>query len=191
MHNSASRCPRCLRQMPQPVLCGSCSRRPPHFDGVISAFRYQSPLVARIHDIKFLKQFELIEAAGFCLVREIQKSDSRAEVVIPVPLHSDRLRQRGFDQATELARIVVRNIPSLRLCHALQRHRPTAPQTTVSYDQRRNNVKAAFRTKQDIRGRHVALLDDVMTTGATCNEAARCLKRAGARTVEVWVLARA
>lgn len=191
MRHQLSTCPRCQQQMPTPVLCGGCISRPPHFDKVIAAFRYQPPLVARIHEIKYSHRFELIEAAGICLARHINSHGSRAKLVIPVPLHSDRLRERGFDQATELARVVARELQLPSRCRALQRHRPTAPQTTVSPAQRSDNVRSAFRSQQSLAGRHVALVDDVMTTGATCNEAAKCLKQAGANGVEVWVLARA
>lgn len=183
-------CPVCDLKMPHTTLCGRCRNRRPDFEQVVAAFRYQPPLVARIHDIKFSGKIELLESAGFCLANEVERRNRQADYLVPVPLHHQRLKERGFDQATELARIVARQLGLPMLNRMLFRQRPTAPQTTLSVKERSDNLRGAFATTRKLDGQRIALIDDVMTTGATCHHAARCLRRAGADHVEVWILAR-
>jgi ComF family protein len=116
---------------------------------------------------------------------------SRPDVLLPVPLHRQRLRQRGFNQALELARPVSR-----RLCIPLDpwlavRNKATIPQASLSPKDRYRNVRDAFQVKKDVSGLKIAIIDDVMTTGHTANALANTLKKAGAREISVWVFARA
>ena len=116
----------------------------------------------------------------------------RPAALVPVPLHPGRLRQRGYDQALELARPLAKALSLPLLAGALQRSRATAPQSELDARARRSNVRGAFRLAPGIGlPDHVALLDDVMTTGATLAEAARLLRRAGVARVDLWVAARA
>jgi len=176
-------------------ICGQCQRRPPAFDRVVPAYLYRPPLTKRIQDIKFAKKFEYLEAAGFALTREIQRHDLHADMLIPIPLHRQRLKQRGFDQTLEIARVVSRELKIPLNQHGLRRLRPTLAQTTLAPADRARNVRGAFECQRSladkIAAQNVALIDDVLTTGATCNEAALSLKHAGAGQVSVWVLARA
>ena len=116
----------------------------------------------------------------------------RPAALVPVPLHHRRLRQRGYDQALELARPLARALDLPLLAGHLQRHRATVPQSELDAAARRRNVRGAFGVADGTAlPRHVALVDDVMTTGATLAEAARALRRAGVSRVDLWVAARA
>jgi ComF family protein len=114
-------------------------------------------------------------------------SDSSVDRVIPVPLSSARLRGRGYNQAVEIARHIARGKLDVDVC---VRHRDAAPQMQLPWDERQRNVRGAFRCRQPLAGATVAVVDDVMTTGATLDEVARTLKRAGAGRVVNWVVAR-
>src|SRR5205823_3972539 len=107
--------------------------------------------------------------------------------VVPVPLSAERLRQRGFNQAVEIARHLRKDRLELSLC---ERTRDAPPQMELPYDQRQRNVRGAFRCARNLAGKRIAVVDDVMTTGATLDEMARTLKAAGAEHVSNWVIAR-
>jgi ComF family protein len=110
---------------------------------------------------------------------------------VPVPLHPSRYRTRGFNQALEIARPLADRL-KLPLCPNLcRRVRPTPPQRLLDAQTRRQNLRGAFQTTADLSGCRIALVDDVLTTGATADALAAVLKQAGAKQVEVWVLARA
>ena len=118
--------------------------------------------------------------------RQLQVPD----VLIPVPLHYQRLRQRGYNQALELARPIAKmlGIPiDIRSC---RRRKVTKEQSGLQAKQRKSNVRDAFEVTGDLRNRSIAIIDDVMTTGSTVNELAKQLMQAGATTVDVWVCAR-
>ena len=111
-------------------------------------------------------------------------------MLIPMPLSAARLRERGFNQAHELARYVGRALGLPVLAHAVRKLTDTPPQAALPWKERARNVRAAFVCDANLTGMHVAVIDDVMTTGATLNELARKLKRAGALSVSGWVIAR-
>ena len=111
--------------------------------------------------------------------------------LIPVPLHHTRLRERGFNQATELARRIGRELGIEIGLRCARRHRATQPQSLLSPTARRLNLRHAFSVQDTALAQHVAIVDDVMTTGHTGNELAKVLKQAGVQRVEVWVIARA
>ena len=120
------------------------------------------------------------------------QQDARPEVIIPVPLHTGRLRERGFNQALELARPVAARLRIPINIHACARTRGTAAQSDLPAAQRTKNVKGAFELREPLKEVHrVAIIDDVMTTGATVDELARVLIAAGVENVQVWVCARA
>jgi len=114
----------------------------------------------------------------------------RPELLVPVPLHAERIRERGFNQAIEIARIVGRRMQIPVAARAAVRYRATPPQVDLPREQRLRNLRGAFSVEIPPGIRHVALVDDVVTTGATTSELARVLKRAGAETVEAWAIAR-
>jgi ComF family protein len=120
--------------------------------------------------------------------------ESVPDQLIPVPLHADRLRERGFNQAVELARPIARHFGLPLNLKGVRRVLPTPPQSDLSRKQRLKNIRGAFEVVQGIAqpvSGHVVIIDDVMTTGSTADELAKVLRRAGAERVEVWVCARA
>lgn len=114
-----------------------------------------------------------------------------ADVIVPVPLHRTRLRQRGYNQSLELAQPIARTLGLPMAVHGVRRVRATAPQVGLAHKERRRNVRGAFETKSDFEGQRVAVVDDILTSGHTVEALARCLRRAGAAEIAVWVLARA
>jgi len=195
MHQPTNSCRVCAVQLaPAPVsasVCGRCHRHPPHFDAVNFAFRYRQPLIKRLHEIKFGGKFEYLESAGQSLARASEQVMPRPDLIVPLPLHPQRLRKRSFDQAVEIARVVSRRLAIPLARDGLRRIRETRPQTTLRPAEREKNTRAAFHCPRPLDANRIALIDDVLTTGATCNAAALSLKRAGVAKVSVWVLARA
>ncbi len=185
-------CARCALPLAVPAqLCGECLRRPPPWDAAWAPFRYGWPLDRLESRYKFGRDL----AAGRVLATLWQREPRPVELpqlFVPVPLHRHRLRQRGYNQALELAVPLARALAIPLHRDALQRLRHTDAQTELDAVHRRRNVRGAFALRQGIAlPAHVALLDDVMTTGATLAECARVLKRAGVQRVDVWALARA
>lgn len=170
--------------------CGACLRRAPRWDHAWSPFRYAWPLDRLESRYKFAGQLAAGRVLGTLWAR--QPLPVRPQLVIPVPLHRQRLRERGYNQALELARVLARE-HDLPLRHdVLRRVLPTRQQTELDAVARRRNVRGAFQIAcHDGVPRHVAVVDDVMTTGATLSECAHVLKRAGVQRVDVWTLARA
>jgi ComF family protein len=131
-----------------------------------------------------------LEPLSNLLSLRIQGSADLPDLVIPVPLHPARLGERGFNQSLEIARLVTKRLELETDWRSVKRIRPTPPQTGLSEKERRRNLRAAFSISGDLRGRHVALLDDVITTGATLSELSRLLMRQGVERVDLWALAR-
>ena len=125
------------------------------------------------------------------MVQRLATIQPLPEAILPVPLHSTRLRERGFNQALELARPMAQALALPLLIHHSQRTRATVAQTSLSAKQRRKNIRGAFQVTQPLPARHIAIVDDVMTTGQTINELAKTLRKAGATHIDVWVCARA
>ena len=171
--------------------CGQCSLRPPPWSLVQSGLRYAFPVDRLLPRFKFHGDL----AAGEVLATLLQWSLDPAETpeaLVPVPLHRARLRERGYDQALELARFLHRDGGPPVLAERLRRLRHTAPQSELGAAARRDNVFGAFALHGDgPLPAHVALVDDVLTTGATVGECARVLLSAGVRRVDVWTVARA
>lgn len=198
-------CARCALPLPLPApLCGECLERPPAFDAALAPFVYTYPLDLLLTKLKFGRSL----AAGrvlselwleALLTPLAMQSDPIPSVLIPVPLHARRLRERGYNQAHELALPLARVLGLEFAPNLLQRVRQTPAQTNLDAPTRRGNLRNAFEYMQPHQAgientappRHVALVDDVMTTGATLRECARTLKRAGVARVDVWAFARA
>ena len=191
-------CARCALPLPATEadddrVCGDCQQHPPAFDRLVAPFRYAYPLDGLVTRFKFHHDL----ASGVLLADLMAESwrddrTPRPELVVPVPLHTRRLRERGYNQSLELAR---RLAPALGLpidTAALTRRRATLAQTELDARARHRNVQGAFDAEASrIRDRDILLIDDVATTAATLNECARILKQAGARTVHAAVIARA
>ena len=171
---------------------GDCLADPPAFDATLAVFAYRFPFDQLIQSFKYSANLALTDFFAARLVETLHASQSTlADVVIPLPLARKRLSERGFNQAILIAQSVAQKLNIPLETTALVRVRETLPQTGLPWKQRHANVKGAFTCNTDLGGRHVALLDDVMTTGATLNEAAKQLKKNGAAHVTAWVMARA
>lgn len=182
-------CVRCALPLAAAGTCGACLHRPPLLATVRAAFVYTAPLDRLLPRYKFRGDLAAGRLLARLMLAEVAGCDP-PQALVPVPLHRARLRQRGYNQSLELARPVARAL-RLPLCHALVRARPTLPQAGLPAAQRRANVRGAFAPVADLSGARVALVDDVMTSGATADAAAASLRAAGAASVEVWVVARA
>jgi ComF family protein len=170
--------------------CGPCLGNPPPFTRTHAALIYRFPLDRLLPRFKFHADL----AAGRLLsqlLREGIGDDERPQALVPVPLHRSRLRERGYDQALELAKAVARRTRIPLHAGALKRVRSTARQSELDLSARQHNLRGAFALADRALPAHVALIDDVMTTGATVRECAQTLLRAGVARVDVWVVARA
>ncbi|WP_235726693.1 ComF family protein [Methylocaldum szegediense] len=186
-------CPNCAIPLETsvPELCGNCQKNAPGFHSAFALFRYEEPVRYLIHSLKFGAHYPCARLLGALLAEKLATLNEKPHAIIPVPLHPSRYRWRGFNQATEIARTVSYRlgIPlDLRSC---RRIRPTAAQAELTAKQRRRNVRNAFAVETAIQHRHVAILDDVITTCATVGELAKVLYRAGVLRVDVWACARA
>ena len=174
------------------LLCGRCQQQAPDFDRTLAAFHYQPPIDYLVKRLKFSGELALCPFFSRLLAERISaQAGPLPDLILPVPLHHTRLRKRGFNQSTELARRLGRSLDipvDQRLC---TRTRSTRPQSLLPLAERRNNIGGAFRVNRALAASRIAIVDDVMTTGLTCCELARTLKQAGAAHVEVWVVARA
>lgn len=172
--------------------CGKCLVRPPAFDRAFVPFRYAYPLDHVVRAFKYQSRLAWGRVLGMVLAQQLRaRATVFPQAIIPVPLHPERHRERGFNQAEELARPVSRSLGIAvddRLC---RRVRATQDQTELDARERRKNLRKAFVVTRAPKVRHVALLDDVLTTGSTVSELARTLKRAGVKVVDVWAVARA
>lgn len=174
------------------LRCGPCLTRPPGYDRVVSAFAYAAPVRQLISQFKYQRQLAIGTMLSEILTARVLESiPSPVDAILPVPLHPSRLRQRGFNQAVELARPVARALNRPLLLSQVQRQKNTPEQSSLSGKQRRNNLKQAFAIHEPIPYRSVAIVDDVMTTGSTVGELCSLLKRHGVNYVEVWCIARA
>ncbi len=188
-----SACKRCALPLPQSAagqLCGGCQKQPPVFDRCFAPLHYRHPVDHLLIRLKFHQKLANARLLGSLLAQWL-RPDELPQWIIPVPLHSARLRERGYNQALELARPVARhwNIPiDIRSC---RRDTPTAPQTGLNAKQRRANLRGAFSLNRRMDASHVAIVDDVITTGHTVNELARTLRKAGVERIDVWACARA
>ncbi|UNK58831.1 ComF family protein [Pseudoxanthomonas daejeonensis] len=182
-------CLRCALPLPLPAVCGHCLRRPPPLQATHAAFLYLPPLDQLLPRFKFHHDL----AAGRLLAQLMAHAFAgleRPQALVPVPLHRGRLRRRGYDQALELARPMASTLRLPLRADLLQRVQATAAQSELDAVARRRNLQGAFRVADHCVPSHVALVDDVMTTGATLHAAASALRRAGVARVDAWVCAR-
>jgi ComF family protein len=173
-------------------VCGVCLKTPPHFDSALIAFDYKFPFDRLMQAYKFSARLSLTSLFADALVARAHETHvAMPDLIVPMPLARKRLSERGFNQSALLGRAVAQKL-KLRFGEArLLRVRETPPQAGLPREARLKNVKDAFDCKADLKGLRVALVDDVMTTGATMSEAARALKKQGALHVEAWSISRA
>src|SRR5262245_14005096 len=177
-------CPRCALESPRGAVCGRCLAEPPHYDATIAALAYAFPADVLVHALKFRGELALAPFLGKLILEKI--SVGSVDCIIPVPLSAARLRERGYNQAVEIARQLGGKLE----LDACARERDAPPQAGLDREARRRNVRRAFRCGRGFAGERVAVVDDVMTTGATLDELARTLKAAGAASVVNWIVCR-
>ena len=186
-----SACRRCALPLPAmetaDALCGACRQGTSPLQRVQAAFLYAAPVDGLLRRFKFHHDLAAGRLLSQLMAERLAEVD-RPQALVPVPLHVSRLRQRGYDQTLELARPLARRL-GLPLVTGLRRVRATAAQSELDAAKRRRNLRNAFVAAGPLPS-HVALVDDVMTTGATLQAAARALHRAGVERVDAWVCAR-
>lgn len=179
----------------QTFSCANCEHRILHFDSAVAAYRSRGPVRKLVHAFKYGHQRHLRHPLADWLgetMRDPRLRDRRFDLIVPVPLHPARQRERGFNQATLLAELLAPRV-AVPLRPALERIRYTRTQTAYDRAERKENLRDAFRLRKnmDVRQLHVLLIDDVLTTGSTLSECARVLKEAGAISVYAATAARA
>jgi ComF family protein len=185
-------CPKCGQPQPSGVLCPSCVGWQAHIDGIRSPFRFEGLIRQAIHQLKYRNLRALAIPLARLLMDYLVANPIPLEVLVPVPLHPKRLRERGYNQSSLLARELSKltSLPMVDDCLVRQRHTPPQARTS-SIDERQRNVAQAFTCRdQGLQNRQVLLIDDVATSGATVNACAAALKSAGATSVWALVLAR-
>ncbi len=181
------RCAICALPLPDGNICGACLARPPRYDRTTAVFAYAFPVDALIQRFKYGGSLAIAPVLSRALGDAIAEP---VDLIIPVPLSPHRVRERGFNQALEIARGVgsITGIPVV--ANACRKIVETPSQATLPWKERTKNIRGAFVCDADLSGARVAVIDDVMTSGATVNELARNLRRAGAAHISVWVVAR-
>lgn len=182
-------CATCGIPTPTGNVCGTCLQHPPAFDATHAILDYRFPVDAMLRRYKYSGFLAVAELMGTLLAERLQHAQ-KPDLLIPMPLHPLRLKERGFNQAIEIARVLCRHLQVPLELQACSRTRPTTPQAGLSLRERHKNLRGVFACHQNLSGKHVALLDDVMTTGASLDALARAVKDAGAMRVECWVVAR-
>lgn len=189
-------CVRCggvlLHHEDHTAYCKTCLTTPPPYQHLVSVWRYGFPIQHAIHEYKFEHQHHWQRYFKQQLFNAVlaQASQPLPELILPVPLHRKRLRQRGYNQSLLLARPLAKQLGLLCPHRWVKRVRHTQPQAELKAMQRRSNVKQAFMSKLEVAGKSIAIVDDIVTTGNTVGQLTQCLLDAGAGNVQVWCLAK-
>jgi ComF family protein len=199
-------CPACLAELPaMPIACPRCAEPlhgaacvacaasgPPPYERALAAYRYAWPVDALVRGFKYHGQLAHGRVLGTLLAEAVLSAEvAPPDLIVPVPLHPERERERGYNQAWELARVAARRLGVRAAAEACRRVRHTAPQASLDAAARRANLAGAFVAPRPLPGARVAVVDDVLTTGATLGAVADALHAAGVAHVQVWTVARA
>lgn len=186
-----ARCPVCARNTIYNEVCGACLKRQPDFASTEILFNYQYPASHLIKSFKFNNRPELARCFAEKLAKRLINKTMLPEMLLPVPLHKKRQRERGYNQSLEFAAQIAKCL-GLKVNSSLcRRIKNTDPQSTLPMNIRRKNVKGAFCLNDARLPEHIAIVDDVITTGSTVNELAALLRKAGCQRIDVWAIARA
>ncbi|MDD2832676.1 MAG: ComF family protein [Methylotenera sp.] len=186
--HSAPQCPQCAIPT-DGSICGSCLSATPYFDASYALFAYDYPLDRLLQHYKYQETLHLAHTFATLLSNQVAPKQ-HIDLIIPMPMHRTRIKERGFNQALEIARLVAKqNNIKLDYTSAI-RTKYTPPQASLAFKDRIKNMRGAFNCHGNLQGFSIAIVDDVMTTGASLNELAKTLKQAGASHVECWVIAR-
>ncbi len=191
-------CPQCARFLPisthPHTICGACLKESPPFDRTFALFPYQPPIISLIAQMKFHQQLSHAYLFGTLLSRQIQDwwyaQNRLPDLILPVPLHETRLRERGFNQAYEIAKPIAATLGIPIDIQGSCRHKPTSPQSGLPAHRRKTNIRHAFSVRTRYDNLHLAVIDDVVTTGQTMREFCHALKQHGASKIDVWCCAR-
>lgn len=185
------RCPQCALPTAGGKPCGRCVSDPPAYDATSAVFAYAFPADVLVQGLKFRGELALAPLLAEKLLSELRRTPVEpVDMIVPVPLHEARLMQRGYNQSIEIARGLAKPLGLPVLPDLCVRVRDTAAQLGLPWKERRENVRNAFSCRRAVEGKRVAVVDDVMTTGATLGEVAATLKKFGAVRVVNWVVAR-
>ena len=197
VHHAAIACPRCaigLSTRDASRMCGRCLKRAPSFDASIAAAVYEAPFDILIRGLKYGSRLAYAPMLASLLFECVAAHKVEIDVLIPVPLSRDRMASRGFNQSIEIARPLARRMNKQLDTASVLRIHDTPPQAALPFDARRKNIRGAFvvidSRRAALEGRTVGVVDDVMTTGATLEEMAATLKRAGVARVINLIVAR-
>ena len=192
IHSSCYQCGLPFEEQVEETLCGQCQQSLPSIDYLISSLAYDYPVDYLVSQLKFNRNLVYAKILSKLLLDTLQSQQyEHPELIIPVPLHKKRLRKRGFNQALEIARPIAKtfNIPIEK--HAIRRVKQTEAQSLLNATERKKNLHHSFSLTKSITAKHVVIIDDVVTTGATVFELADLLKKSGVEKVGVWTIARA
>ncbi len=184
-----ARCPICALPDPTSEPCGRCLQKSPAFDRVVCALSYAYPANALVLGLKYGGGLAFARPLAASLADALE-AEPYPDIVVPMPLSPGRLAVRGFNQAAELARLAASAFGLETSTMLVRRNRECAPQASLPWKERARNVRNAFDCDVNLQGKSVAVVDDVLTTGATLNELALALKRQGATRVTGWIAAR-
>jgi len=188
-------CVRCALPLAQDIsrglLCGRCIKKLPAFDYAYSPFRYEGDVITLVHQLKFSEKIRFSRSIGEMLLQHFSGTGESPDCLLPVALHQSRMRQRGFNQSIEISRLLAKKLGVPIEHSAVVRRRHTVAQTGLSAKQRQKNIRGAFSMAGELSYKHVLIIDDVMTTGATVNELAKLLKKNNVERVGVLSIARA
>ncbi len=185
-----SKCPVCARNSPTSLICGFCTTKQPNFTKTVALFKYQYPTNNLIKAFKYNNRPEFANCFADRLAKKLLHEKALPETLLPVPLHIKRQRYRGYNQSLELALQLGKKLGIGVNASLCQRIKNTDPQSKLPMKIRKKNVKGAFQLIDHKMPGHIAIIDDVITTGATVNEIAGLLKKAGCQRVDVWSVAR-
>ena len=189
-------CIQCALPLPQDTpeqVCGCCLQQPPPFEKTLTLFQYQTPIDHLIKGLKFQQRLTYAKVLSELFAQQLDSYYQRhqqPECIIPMPLHKTRLRERGFNQAVEIAKPISKKLGIKLDRKSCIRTRATQAQTQIPAKERERNVKNAFYIKPEFAAKHVAILDDVVTTGHTITELSNALKKAGVEKIDIWCCAR-
>ena len=188
LHRVCKSCSRPLAQAAE--ICASCLAQPPAWTRLAAPLHYHAPVDWLVQRFKFDGRMNCGRLLASLMAEQMGVEKERPDLLIPVPLHDARLRERGFNQAEFLARCLGARLGIPVAGDALARIRDTAAQSGLPTESRESNVRRAFEINRVPDVTHVALVDDVFTTGHTATECVRVLRRAGVSRIQVWVAAR-
>ncbi|MFT4058897.1 MAG: ComF family protein [Legionella sp.] len=184
-------CKHCAHPLPDTahLICGHCIKKTPYFDYTMIQYRFEEPLRSLLHTFKYQNGLYLSSFLSHLILQAITNQTELPQCLLPVPMYPQRLQARGFNQAAVLTKILARKLQIPYDLNSCQKKRNTAAQASLNREQRQKNLRHAFVT-QKLPYQHIALIDDLLTTGATTNELAYTLKQAGVARVDVWCCAR-